>query len=67
LSWEKPPRASARATFFAPRFDNFHRHKFRAGVSADDIEKAIVGARDDLQRQITDFKEKLLDKNRKLR
>ncbi len=40
----------------------FHRNKLRAGVSADDIEKAIVGARDDLQRQITDFKEKLLDK-----
>ncbi len=39
--------------------------KIRAGVSADDLEKAIVAVRDDLQRQITDFKEKMLEKTRK--
>ena len=43
----------------------FHRNKLRAAESADDLEKAIVAARDKLQRQITDFKEKLLDKTRK--
>jgi putative sigma-54 modulation protein len=43
----------------------FHRNKLRAAKSADDLEKAIVAVRDDLQRQITDFKEKYLDKIRK--
>jgi ribosomal subunit interface protein len=43
----------------------FHSNKLRAAKSADDIEKAIVAVRDDLQRQITDFKEKAIDKNRK--
>ncbi|MFZ3073553.1 MAG: ribosome-associated translation inhibitor RaiA [Minisyncoccales bacterium] len=43
----------------------FHRNKLRAAKSADDLEKAIVEVRDDLQRQITDFKEKMLDKKRK--
>ncbi|GEM_PF-1078618 len=43
----------------------FHRNKLRTAESADDLEKAIVAARDNLQRQITDFKEKLLDKTRK--
>jgi len=43
----------------------FHRNKIRAAESADDLEKAVVAARDNLQRQITDFKEKLLDKTRK--
>jgi putative sigma-54 modulation protein len=43
----------------------FHGNKIRAAESADDLEKAIVAVRDDLQRQITDFKERLLDKARK--
>ncbi|UMX47634.1 MAG: ribosome-associated translation inhibitor RaiA [Candidatus Nealsonbacteria bacterium DGGOD1a] len=43
----------------------FHRNKLRAAKSADDLEKAVVAVRDDLQRQITDFKEKMLDKARK--
>ena len=43
----------------------FHRNKLRAAKSADDLEKAVVAVRDDLQRQITDFKEKMLDKKRK--
>ena len=43
----------------------FDRNKLRAAKSADDLEKAIVEVRDDLQRQITDIKERLLDKNRK--
>jgi ribosomal subunit interface protein len=43
----------------------FHSNKLRAAKSADDLEKAIVAVRDDLQRQITDFKEKAIDKNRK--
>jgi len=43
----------------------FHKNKLRAGKSADDLEKAIAAVRDDLQRQITDFKEKMLDKARK--
>ncbi len=43
----------------------FHGNKIRAAESADDLEKAVVAVRDDLQRQITDFKEKLLDKTRK--
>lgn len=43
----------------------FHRNNLRAAKSADDLEKAIVAVRDDLQRQITDFKEKMIDKARK--
>lgn len=43
----------------------FHRNTLRAAKSADDLEKAIVEVRDDLQRQITDFKEKMIDKKRK--
>lgn len=43
----------------------FHRNKIRAAKSAADLEMAITAVRDDLQRQITNFKEKLLDKNRK--
>jgi putative sigma-54 modulation protein len=43
----------------------FHSNKLRAAKSADDLEKAIVEVRDDLQRQITNFKEKMIDKNRK--
>ena len=42
----------------------FHGNKLRAAESADDLEKAIVAVRDDLQRQITDFKEKMLDSSR---
>ena len=42
----------------------FHRNKLRAAKSADDLEKAIVEVRDDLQRQITDFKEKMIDSSR---
>ncbi len=43
----------------------FHSNKLRAAKSADDLEKAIVEVRDDLQRQITDFKEQMIDKARK--
>lgn len=43
----------------------FHRNSMRAAKSADDLEKAIVEVRDDLQRQITAFKEKMIDKTRK--
>jgi ribosomal subunit interface protein len=44
---------------------SFHRNNLRAAKSADDMEKAVVAVRDDLQRQITAFKEKLIDKSRK--
>ena len=44
---------------------SFHRNTLRAGKSADDLEKAIDAVRDDLQRQITTFKGKLIDKSRK--
>lgn len=43
---------------------SFHRNTLRAAKSADDLEKAIVAVRDDLQRQITTFKEKMIDKSR---
>lgn len=43
----------------------FHSNKLRAAKSADDLEKAIVEVRDDLQRQITDLKEQMIDKARK--
>jgi len=43
----------------------FHRNTLRAAESADDLEKAVVAVRDDLQRQIADFKERLIDKSRK--
>jgi len=42
----------------------FHRNKLRAAKSADDLEHAIVEVRDDLQRQITDFKERMIDTSR---
>ena len=51
--------------FRAEALISFHSNKLRAGKSADDLEKAIDAVRDDLQRQITTFKEKLLDKSRK--
>ena len=35
----------------------FHRNTIRAAKSADDLEQAIVAVHDDLQRQITAFKE----------
>jgi ribosomal subunit interface protein len=43
----------------------FHRNTLRAAKSADDLEKAVVAVTDDLQRQITAFKEKMIDKTRK--
>jgi len=42
----------------------FPRHTLRAAKSADDLEKAIDAVRDDLQRQITTFKEKTIEKSR---
>lgn len=43
----------------------FHGNSLRAAESADDLEKAVVAVRDNLQRQITDFKEKMIDEKRK--
>lgn len=43
----------------------FHRNTIRAAKSANDLKKAIAAVRDDLQRQITDFKETMIDKSRK--
>lgn len=43
----------------------FHRNSLRAGVSAPNLEIAVDAARDDLQRQITSFKGKIIDKSRK--
>jgi len=50
--------------FRAEALLSFHRNTLRAAKSADDLEKAIDAVRDDLQRQITTFKEKLIDKSR---
>jgi putative sigma-54 modulation protein len=44
---------------------SFHKNTMRAAKSADDLKKAVVEACNDLQRQITAFKEKTIDKSRK--
>jgi len=43
---------------------SFHRNSLRAAKSANDLEIAITAVRDDLQRQITAFKEKMIDSSR---
>ncbi len=73
-----PPKAEAiveisRTTFHHRKGDifraevllTFHRNSLRAGVSAPNLKIAIDAAHDDLQRQITNFKEKIIDQSRK--
>ncbi|MCU0653692.1 MAG: ribosome-associated translation inhibitor RaiA [Candidatus Pacebacteria bacterium] len=43
----------------------FHRNTIRAAKSADDLEAAVIAVHDDLQRQLTDFKEKKIEKARR--
>lgn len=43
----------------------FNKNTLRAAVEADDIKKTVIAVHDDLQRQITTFKEKTIDKSRK--